>query len=301
MQVEDAIKSLAFTGSLLAKGMRSQRYPVVGLCVPNATSSNFVAMSDALEAHAAEAQFELVQVITRHDPAREAARIERLIASRASGVLILPTLRTGDLLKRLKAASMPTVVINRFVEDADEIDQVMVDHRAALKRATSDMITWGYDRVVFVTQYPSYGGSQQNIAGVRDAIADCGREIPLHILKCGQVQTAYREALAEVLQSSGGRTALITGSSLLAAWSIEALRELGLSVPADIGILCAEEPDWARATWPTLSCIQQPTAELAQIGWDLLVRRMQGSLEPPVTIRCDARINFRESVQRTAR
>ena len=295
-QVEDAIKTLAFSGSLLAKGMRSQRYPVVGLCVPNATSSNFVAMSDALEAHAAGARFELVQVITRHDPAREAARIDRLIASRASGVLILPTLHTGDLLKRLKSAAMPTVVINRFVEDAGGIDQVMVDHRSALKRATSDMISWGYDHLIFVTQYPGYGGAQQNIAGVRDAITDSGRNIPLHILKCGQAQAPYGDALAEVLKNRGSRTALITGSSLLAAWSIEALRELGLRVPKDIGVLCAEEPVWARATWPSLSCIQQPTAELAQIAWDLLARRMGGSQGPPVTIRCDARINFRESV-----
>jgi LacI family transcriptional regulator len=57
------------TGSLLAKGMRSQRDPVVGLCVPNMTSGNFVFMSDILEEYAAGANFELMQMITRHDPA----------------------------------------------------------------------------------------------------------------------------------------------------------------------------------------------------------------------------------------
>lgn len=296
-KVEQAIKTLSFSGSLLAKGMRSQRYPVVGLCVPNMTSSNFVHMSDALEAHATAAGFELVHVITRHDPVREQARIERLIASRASGVLVLPTRRGDTALASLTASAMPTVMINRFVEDELGTDQVLVDHRSAFRRATQSLIESGYERLIVATQFPNFSVVRQNIIGMRDAIEECGRPVALEILKCGKSQAEFRDMLAGALPAPDRRCALIANSGLLAAWAIESLRSLKLRYPDDVGLLCAEEPDWAQALWPTLSCVQQPTRELAQIAWDLLARRMSGEGQAPITIRCDARINFRGSVK----
>jgi len=296
-KVEQAIKALSFSGSLLAKGMRSQRYPVVGLCVPNMTSSNFVHMSDALEGHATAADFELVHVITRHDPAREQARVERLIASRASGVLILPTRRGDPALAKLAASAMPTVMINRFVEDELGADQVLVDHRSAFRRATLNLIEWGYERLIVATQFPNFSVVRQNIIGMRDAIEESGRSVELEILKCGKSQGEFRDMLASVLPAADPRCVVVASSSLLAAWAIEAMRTLGLRYPDDVGLLCAEEPVWAQAIWPTLSCVQQPTRELAQIAWDLLARRMSGAGEAPITIRCDARVNFRGSVK----
>lgn len=296
-KVEQAIKTLSFSGSLLAKGMRRQRYPVVGLCVPNMTSFNFVQMSDALEAHATAAGFELVHVITRHDPAREEARIERLIASRASGVLILPTRQGDTSLAKLTAAAMPTVMINRFADSEVGVDQVLVDHRSAFRRATLKLIQWGYERVIIATQFPSFSVVQQNIAGIRDAIAESGRPVTLDVLKVGKMQSEFRDQLAEVLPKADPRCVLVANGSLLAAWAIESMRALGLRYPDDVGLLCAEEPEWAEALWPALSCIQQPSRELAQIAWDLLARRMSGEAEGPITIRCDARLNFRGSIR----
>ncbi|KAB2654842.1 LacI family transcriptional regulator [Brucella tritici] len=298
-KVNEAIKALSFTGSLLAKGMRAQRYPVVGLCVPNTTSSNFVSMADMLEEHAAGANFELMQMITRHDPAREYQRIERLIASRASGVLLLPTLEAEPVLELLRGASMPTVVINRFVAHERSFDQVLVDHRGAFSRATCQLIEWGHRRVLVATQFPNFSVVQENIAGIRQAIDGSGEDVQLSILKCGSSQENFRHMLATELQGDPRKTVLIASSSLLAAWSIETFRELGLRCPEEISLLAAEEPDWAIAAWPSLSCIQQPTRELARISWDLLSRRMAGSPDEPVTIRCDARVNFRQSVARS--
>lgn len=295
-KVQEAIKTLSFTGSVLAKSMRGQRYPVVGLCVPNMTSANFVFMSDMLEQYAAGANFELTHVITRHDPAREYARIERLIASRASGVLLLPTRDAEPVLKLLSNAGMPTVVINRFLGENGACDQVVVDHRSAFRTATQQLIEWGHHRIVVATQFPNFSVVQENIAGVQSAIDDCAEDVRLTVMKCGASKEQFQHTLATELKGGTRKTVVIASSSLLTAWAIEAFRVLGLRAPEDISLLAAEEPDWALAAWPTLSCIQQPTRELARISWDLLSRRIAGGLDSPVTIRCDARVNFRGSV-----
>jgi LacI family transcriptional regulator len=298
-RVNEAIKALSFTGSLLAKGMRTQRYPVVGLCVPNTTSSNFVFMSDMLEEHAARESYELVQMITRHDPDREVARIRRLIASKASGVLLLPSLEPKGVLEELRSANMPTVVINRFVAEEDRFDQVTVDHKTAFAKATRQMIEWGHRRIIIASQFPNFSVVQQNVAGIVQAIEESSEEVSHTVLKCGADQKLYEKMLGKEIGRSDARTVLVASSSLLSAWSIEAFRGLGIKCPEDISLLAAEEPDWAMAASPTLSSIQQPTRDLSRIAWDLLMRRMSGGIDAPVTIRCDARINFRESVSRS--
>jgi LacI family transcriptional regulator len=262
------------------------------------TSANFVFMSDMLEEYAAGENFELMQLISRHDPAREYARIERLIASRASGVLLLPTLEAGPVLELLRGASMPTVIINRFVADEKNFDQVLVDHRGAFRRATGQLIEWGHRRIIVATQFPNFSVVQENIAGIRNAIEESGESVQLIVMKCGPSKTQFQQMLSNELDGEQRKTVVIASSSLLTAWSIEAFRALGLRAPEDISLLAAEEPDWALAAWPSLSCIQQPTRELARISWDLLSRRMAGGLDNPVTIRCDSRVNFRDSVNR---
>lgn len=294
-KVKSAIEALSFTGSLIAKGMRTQRYPMVGLCVPNATSSNFVAMADRLEEQASAANYELVEMITRHDPARELARIERLVASRASGVILLPTRRADPALALLRDAGMPTVIINRFGPGATDFDQVQVNHRSVFRQATRELIGRGLRTFLVATQFPNFSVVQENIAGIREGLKSTP-DASVTILKCGPSRETYHEALAAQLAERAPGTVIVASSSLLAAWSIEALRALGLRCPDDVSLLLAEEPTWALATSPTLSCIEQPTNELVRSTWDLLARRMRGEADSAVTVRCEPRLHLRGSV-----
>lgn len=292
--VEQAIKDLAFSGSLLAKGMRTQRLPVVGLCVPNATSANFVMMSDAIEGLTAAAGFEMVQVITRHDPQRERLRIERLIASRASGVMLLPSGTADGLLARLADEGVPTVAINHFA-GTPAADHVFVDHRAALRGATERLVAGGYSELIAVTQFPDFAVVKENIAGLHEG-AGAAPEATVDVLRMGQDREEFRDILLRRLALRRRRAAVIAMSGPLAAWTLAALRDGGLACPADIGLLCAEEPDWALALSPAMSCIRQPTQDLARTAWQMLSARIAGDDGPPRQERCLAEVTLRGSL-----
>lgn len=298
--VERAIKDLSFKGSLLAKSMRTQRFPVVGLCVPNATSSNFVMMSDKIEAHADSAKFELVQVVTRHDPEREQVRIERLIASRASGVMLLPSGPASHLIDRLVEEEMPTVAINHF-GPTNLVDHVFVDHRAAFRDAAFQLVEGGYEALLVISQFPDFAVVRQNIRGLEEGIEDAGGHASLTVMKAGQTKDEFLGEFEAALAQRQGRMAVVASSSLLAAWSIEAFRVLGIDYPDQVGLLCSEEPNWAKAIWPNLSCISQPSGELAQKTWQLLSARIAGNNEPPVTQRCEPMVNLRASTKLLAK
>ncbi len=295
-KVEDAIKELSFTSNLLARGMRRQRYPMIGLCLPYGLSSNFMLLADTLEQHAAEANFELVQVFTRHSSEREYARVERLVASRASGTLLVPTRHSERVLQLLEQSNMPTVLINSVGTEDSNFDHVRLDFRAAHRKAAAQLIAWGHRLIIIASQFPDFSVIQENIAGVREAIAQSGEDVELIVQKCDAQRETFRDALRENLAGRKERTALIASSSLISAWSYITFRELGLRCPEDISLLATEQPDWAEAVWPTLSAIKQPTGEISRIAWDLLTARMAGEEGEPSVTRCEAAINFRGSV-----
>ena len=295
-KVEAAIKALSFSSNMLARGMRGQRYPVVGLCLPYGLSSNFTTLADSLEQLAVDANYQLLQVYTRHSAELELARVRQLVASKASGAILVPTQRHPEVLQILHDSRMPTVLINSIGTETDYFDHVQVNFRAAHRETARRLIASGHRVILIASQFPNFAVIQENIAGVREAIADSDSGVRLIVQKLGPDRASLRDALTETLRGCQDRVALIASSSRIAAWSYIAFRELGLRCPEDISLISTEEPDWAEAVWPTLSAIQQPTQEIARRTWDLLSARMNGEERERTAVLCEARINLRGSV-----
>jgi LacI family transcriptional regulator len=292
-----AIQELGFTGSLLAKGMRTQRYPVVGLCVPYTTFSNFAALADAIEERASNASYELMQVLSRQDPLRELTRVQRLVAYKVGGILLIPSLEPGPVLDYLDLRRMPTVIINRPVPGEHRFDQVTVDHGGALERAARQLITWGHRHLLLLVQIPGLSVTQQRIAGLRSAVRQSGTDAKGTVMESGDDQRAFHARLARQLKKSRG-TVVIASNSQIASWALQSFRRLGLDCPRDVSLLALDHPEWAPIVTPSLSYIQQPTREIADTAWTLLQERIGGATGPARQVLLDARIEFRESVAR---
>jgi LacI family transcriptional regulator len=297
LRVHKAIEELGFSGSMLAKGMRAQSNSLVGLCIPNTGFANLAALADTLDSRAVDANFELIQVISRYDSKRELARIRRLIAYRAAGLIIVPGLDPEPVFDYLYSTKLPTVIINRLVQNERRFDQVTIDHEKSLYEVSRKLLDWGHTDIMLAVQYPTLSVTRQRIDTLARAVNDAGGTATWRVMECGQDEKAFPQIFAETLRQ-GGPSVIIASNSALTQWITLAMREQGIRCPDDVSLLALEEPDWARLVEPELSAVQQPTREIARIAWDLLISRINGSSDDPVIIRCDGRINFRASVAR---
>lgn len=294
-RVVEAIEALGFRQSVLAKAMRQQRYPLVGLCVPHTSFANFAAVADVLESRVASADFQMVQMISRHDPALELARINSLVQYRASGVILVPSSRPDAALDRLHAAGMPTVILNRAVPSEARFDQVTVDHRAALFGAAREMFAWGHRHLMLAVQHPGLSVTEQRLEGLKEAAGEF-RGGRVSVLDCGFDEAAFGGRFARAVKGKAAPTVVIASNSVVAAWIIKAMRAQGIACPDDVSLLVVEEPDWAEAATPQLSCIRQPTREIVELAWSRLRERIEGGDAAAATLRCEAEIVFRQSV-----
>lgn len=295
-RVLKAIDELGFSGSILAKGMRAQSNPLVGLCVPHTTFANLAALADTLDERAVGADYELIQVLSRYDARRELARIKRLIAHRVAGVIIVPSLDPAPVLNHLHAAKMPTVIINRHVPDEKRFDQVTIDHQKTVYDVCRQLYAWGHKRISLALQYPELSVTRQRMESMSKAAEDAGGGAQWTTVETGHQEERFIDILAGHVRRRDAPSAIIASNSTVAKWIVSAMHRLGVRCPDDLSLFILEEPEWALLTQPQIAAAQQPTREIARIAWDRLLARIDGLDETPVTIRCEGKINFRASV-----
>ncbi|MBW8636338.1 LacI family transcriptional regulator [Hoeflea sp. WL0058] len=295
-RVMRAVRELGFTGSMLAKGMRAQHNTLIGLCVPNTGFANFASLADTLDELSVADNFELIQVFSRYDAERELARIRRLIAYKAAGLLIVPSLQPQRVLDLVYEAGLPTVIINRMVPNETRFDQIALDHETGIVEVASRLLELGHKHIALAIQYPQLSVTQQRISSLTWTVEASGKGAKWSVLECGFESETFENTFAETMRSPERPTAIIASNDLLASWLIRAMHNNGIQCPKDMSLVVLEEPDWAELVYPKLSCFQQPAREIGRLAWDKLTQRINGEAGEPVTLRCAGKMVFRGSV-----
>ena len=295
-RVLEAIEEMGYTRNMLAQGLRRQRSRVVGLCVPHTTVSYFTALVNAFEEMAAARGYEIMQVLSRQDPATELERIKSLLRYKVGGLILVPCNQPKDTLDFIAKSTVPVVVVDRPMQNDLRFDQVTFDNRNAMYDATRGLIALGHRRILFVVRYRSLVVSQDRIEGLVAASREAAQPVVTDVLECGDDEAAFKVQLAADLKKHR-YTAIIFSNSKAGAWLVRALRAFGLRLPDDISLLAFDEPEWADIISPALSMIRQPTRDIAHKAWELLISRMNGEATVPRRVVLPAApVDFRETV-----
>ena len=278
--VDKAIRDLGFTPSMIATGMRKQRSNVIGLCVPFTNFQNFSLIADAVERISAAAGYELMQVYSRQDPAIELERIERLLAFRVGGLILIPSAEPGPTLDRLAKSRTPAVILNRPVDDK-RFDEVITDHRQAMNIVVGELIARGHRKIVLASQYPSLSVTRWRVAAMRETVRTSGQQVEVVVLHTGASEATFARRLAPHFGGKGASIALICSNSAVTTWALRTARAGGLHCPADYSLFALDDPEWADIVVPSLSVVHQPTELLAQTAMKRLIMRMDGTATRP--------------------
>jgi LacI family transcriptional regulator len=237
-----------------------------------------------------------MQVYSRQDPAIELERIERLLAFRVGGVILVPSLKPQAALERLAKTETPTVILNRPIDD-ERFDQVMVDHREAVREVVDHLIDRGHKKIVLASQFPTLSVTRWRVVAIKETVKRRGTPIEVVALKTGATEVEFFDRLAPHLSGETGTVALICSNSLVTTWALRMARSLGRQSPADFSLVALDDPEWADIVTPRLSAVHQPTDAVARKAMDTLIARMNRVAGKPRRVLIAADVRFRDSVR----
>jgi len=221
---------------------------------------------------------------TRSDPELEAATLARMLDHPALLGVIYATIftRAARLPDALARAALPTVLLNCH-ERGGGRSSVVPDELAGGHAATLHLVATGHRRIGFINGEGWLEAAGLRLKGYREALAGANIAFDAALVREGdwQVSDGYRLAL-DLLALPDAPTALFCANDLMAIGALDAARELGLNVPADLSIVGYDDQDVARYTHPPLSTVLLPNYDMGRWAAETLIAQARSAhVDPP--------------------
>jgi DNA-binding LacI/PurR family transcriptional regulator len=185
----------------------------------------------------------------------------------------VPPLGSGSL-AALSESGTPCV----FVDCAPRrLPAVQVDRGAGVAEAVAALAP-DYDRFVLLitADFPE----DDRVRAFKRELSRAGKRKWLSVLRGAErppalgAETGYE--MAGAIPRGDGRTLVMCRDDRVALGLLRGLYELGVAVPAGVGVLGFDDDSYAPFTAPPLSTVAQPTRELAEKSVERLVALVDG-------------------------
>ena len=280
-RVEEAIEALDYVPSRIARGLISQKTATLGLIVPDVVNPFFSLVVRGAELIARRAGYRVLLCNSEGDLRLEREYIEDLVAHRVEGLLLAPANdQSRHSIFPLLRRDFPLVLIDRAVPDID-CDSIVSDNAAGARRLVQHLIAVGHRNIAHLTDAEDTSTGRDRLKGYQEALAAAG--IPYHeelALRTTVDQIGGYRATQMLLSMESIPTAIFAVNNMTAVGAMKALRERGMSVPEDMGLVCFDEVEHLAVLSPFLTVIDQPAETFGSLGTQLLLERIAGKAGP---------------------
>ena len=280
-RVEEAIEALDYVPSRIARGLISQKTATLGLIVPDVVNPFFSLVVRGAELIARRAGYRVLLCNSEGNLRLEHQYIEDLMAHRVEGLLLAPANdQSRHSIFPLLRRNFPLVLIDRAVPDID-CDSIVSDNAAGARRLVQHLIAVGHRSIAHLTDAEDTSTGRDRLKGYQEALAAAG--IPYRdelVLRTTVDQIGGYRATQMLLSMESAPTAIFAVNNMTAVGAMKALRERGLRVPEDMGLVCFDEVEHLAVLSPFLTVIDQPAETFGSLGVQLLLERIAGKAGP---------------------
>lgn len=325
--VQEAIESLGFVPSASARGLAARQTGMVGLCLPDAGPASashraahiggrveivadpaepsalswasllFGEVIRGAELAAWRAGLALTVAVAR--PPEVAARAREL-AGRVDGLIVVAETLSDELIRHV-AHRVPVVLLSGR-RPAGGYDRVGVDNVAGVRALVDHLVRdHGIRDLQYVAAQEGAADDAERFHGFRLALATAGIAAPEHPILRGDFsrQTARRlaRALADRRRTGGPALpgALVCANDETALGFMDVLTTQGYDVPGDVAVTGFDGIDGARTSYPRLTTVEQPMADLGRLAVDVVQARITRPGLPRQNLIVPVRVLLRES------
>lgn len=231
--------------------------------------------------------------------------LSELAAGGIDGIILFPQGRKtcSDQVLKLKLDKFPLVIIDRIFREI-QIDCVHHDHFKGSYMMARYLIDKGHRHIGYITT-PSSGVTslEDRYQGYIQALLDHGiavnhSQLLIRSEECDLMQ--LKKLLPEqvdFLRNNPRMTAVMCGDDHIAGSAMYTALQLGISVPDQLSVVGFSDQYLSPLLPVPMTTVRQPTTQLAQSAFHLLMKRMNNSMEKQLTIKIETTITERESVK----
>lgn len=284
--VEKAIDELGYVPNRAARILAGRRTFSVALVIPENTAKffadpYFASVVQGVATHLSSTDYTLTLLIAAENDAEKTRRY--LQAGNVDGAIILSH-HSDDRSYVALAHAIPVVFGGRPMSaEGPGAFYVDVDNVLAARTITERLVAAGRTRVATISGPLNMAAGIDRLEGWRLALADAGL-VEGPIVHGDFTPASGTEAMQQLLDGGEAFDAVFVASSQMASGALTTLRERGLRVPDDLGMVAFDNDYFAQTAQPPLTTVEQPTIEVGRRMASVLIRLIDGEAVPTVTM-----------------
>ena len=300
-KIQKHLRKIDYQPNVLAQALRTGRTNVIGMLVEDISDPFFSAIARGVEIGLEDSGYNIFFMITKNKLENSILRLDTLKGYNVDGYIIAPPPGSEKEIEKLISLSKPVVLYDRYFPSLDTCN-VAVDNREGAYGGVMELINNNYKQVAFVTllsnQMQMADRKSGYIAVISQIIQSTGLvlEVPYNL----DMASASR-MIKDFLVKNKNIDAVFFGTNYLAVSGIRALRELGLKIGQDIGVVGFDDDTNFAFFSPAVTVVAQPEIEISRtIVKNILSALSTNNICLSGTTLLPTKLIKRESSQKTA-
>lgn len=261
-----AMKELNYRPSSIARSLASNRSDSIGVLVSELHGPFYGSMMSRIEGVLRKEEKHVIFAAGHSEENSEKEGIEFLISRNCDALILHVEAVSDDYLIELSKGKIPFVVINRYIPELAE-QCISLDNELGGYLATKNMLEQGHKDFAYISGPLWKSDAKNRFDGHKRALKEHGIAFSSQLLFEGDfLETGGSKGMEYLLKQNLKFSALICANDEMASGVLTSAREHGVDVPNDISIMGFDNTLYANYTYPKLTTIDYPVAEMGQMA-----------------------------------
>lgn len=299
-----AMEKLSYVPNSLAQGLASKKVFNVTLIIDIEDAKSFsnpffYEVMHGIETVMHEQGLSLI-IASSHKADNRINSIKKLVhGKRMQGLIIPSSLADTKTLEKLNELDCPFVIVGEPTQSKGLYSWVDINNTQGGEQAVEHLAGMEYKKIAIICGSTKELFNYNRLLGYKNALQR--NEIAIaeeYIKECDSTKKdAYIKTL-ELLALKDAPDAIICGDNIISFGSMKAIKEKGLDIPDDIGLVSFDDYPLAELVEPSLTSIDIDVFELGAIAANALIKMMNNPDARQQQSLLSTGINIRESSQR---
>ena len=302
-ETKKRVKKLAsefyYKPNSIAQSLKNNRTTIIGVIVPEIKHDFFASAISGIEEVAYHAGYTIIVCQSNENFEREVVNTNSLIHQRVAGIVASISQNTinGNHFQAVVERGIPLVFFDRACNDV-EVSKVIIDDAKSAFNAVSHLINKGYKRIAHFTGPRDLEICKLRLKGYSDALS--GANILLNnelICYGGLHESDGYNSMDRLIKENNLPDAIFAVNDPVAVGAFQRIKEAGLKIPEDIGIVGFSNNKITALVDPPMTTVEQPSFEMGKKSAELLIEMIENEkpLQKPKTIVLETELIIRKS------
>lgn len=281
LKTREKIKGLADTmgyrPNTLASNLRNKKSNTIGIVVPLINRYFFSSVISGVEDVAFKSGYTVVISQSNDLANKEIAIVQSMFANRVDGLIISIAMQSTSFehLKMFRKKNIPLVFFDRVVPEIDT-NKIVIDDFMGGFRVTQHLIDQGYQRIGHMAGPQNLMTYLDRKNGYIDALTKNGMPYDETLVVTNSLTAEDGVAATRQLMNLlNPPDAIFCGNDTTALSSIIYLRDKGIRIPEDFGIVGFSNEPFSKVVSPSITTIAHPGFQMGQKAAELILNQIE--------------------------